>query len=338
MIANNDFTQLFEMHQGIFYTQLLHQGINLSVFDHLKQKTDTATLSEKLGTHPQNTLFFLRGLAAAGLVNTDGSGRFWNTPLSQTYLVKGSPSFLGDYLTNHARWNMPFFKDMESIIKNGPPARENRADDEEIWANEARGLVNFQHTCTGPVLARILSELPQFSRFTRMLDLGGGPGLNAMAVVQAHPTMTGTVFDRPAVVRVAKQEIQKKGLENRVTVQGGDFTRDAIGRDHDLIMATACLNFVRDDLDEMAAKILDALSPGGIFVSVHDGMTRGRTRPQSIAMSWMPVSMMWQELSLDRGQIARACLGAGFKTVRSQPVKYGLGTMELEIAQKTGPA
>ncbi|PIE62201.1 MAG: methyltransferase type 12, partial [Desulfobacterales bacterium] len=81
-------------------------------------------------------------------------------------------------------------------------------------------------------------------------------------------------------------------------------------------------------------KIYQALAPDGIFVSIHEGMTHNRTRPASFALSWLPVSMMWQELALDRGQIADAMAEAGFKTICSRPISYGLGTMELDIARK----
>ena len=81
-------------------------------------------------------------------------------------------------------------------------------------------------------------------------------------------------------------------------------------------------------------RVFDALAPGGVFVSVHDGMTRDRTQPSEIALSWLPVSMMWQELCLDQGQIPDAMGMAGFKTIRSRTISYGLGTMELDIAEK----
>lgn len=335
MTADKDFSLLFKMHQGVFYTRLLHEGIRLTVFDHLTQRMEPGLLAERLATHTRNTLFFLRGLVAVGLADTDKTGEFWNTPLSQKYLVTGSSSYLGEYLANHARWNQPFFKDMESILQNGPPVQKTRADDEGIWAKEALGMVNFQRTCTGPALAQILSNHPGFSGFLKMLDLGGGPGLNAMAVVGAHSSMTGTIFDRPAVARVARKEIEKAGMEERMTVQEGDFTHDSFGQGYDLIMATACLNFVREDLGAMMEKIFTALNPRGIFISVHDGMTQSRTRPESIVLSWLPVSMMWQELGLERGEIAQACIKAGFKTIQSRPLVYGLGSMDLDMAQKS---
>ncbi len=119
MTAQTGFSRLFEMHQGIFYTRLLHQAIDLKVFDHLMTKKTAAGLAEILCTHPDATLYFLRGLAAAGLVEAE-DGYFVNSDLSQTFLVTRTPGYLGEYLNNHARWNMPLFKNLDAILKKWP--------------------------------------------------------------------------------------------------------------------------------------------------------------------------------------------------------------------------
>ncbi len=335
MTIENDVFKLFEMHQGIFYTRLLHEGIQLAVFDHMNRPVAPKALAGILDTHPENTRFFLRGLAAAGLAEARGPDRFANSALSRKYLVTESPSYLGDYLTGHAQWNLPFFEGMSALIRNGPPKKEKQAGDESLWVEQAKGLINFQRACTGPVLVREISAFPEFAGLSRILDLGGGPGLNAAALVHAHPSATARVLDREAVIRVAEQEIEKEGLAHRMDVRPGDFTTDDLGSGYDMVIATACLNFSRDDLEGVMERIHNALNPGGLFVSVHDGLTRDRTRPCSIALSWIPVSMMWQELGLDRGRIARACLRTGFEHVRSQPLAWGLGTMDMDIAKKS---
>jgi hypothetical protein len=40
-----------------------------------------------------------------------------------------------------------------------------------------------------------------------MLDLGGGAGFFAMAIVDAHPEMRGVIFEQPPVAAVAKEHI-----------------------------------------------------------------------------------------------------------------------------------
>lgn len=335
MAEPEGFKRLFEMHQGIFYTRLLHEAISLKVFDYLLLASTSDEIANALNTNGESTKHFLRGLAAAGLVAVRGKF-FYNTQLSQTFLVTTSDSYLGDYLTNHAKWNQPLFNDFYSFLKSGRPHRTNQADHEEIWANEAKALVNFQRVCTGPVLAEVISQTAGIKKNGRMLDLGGGPGGNAQAVLEVMPGMTGTLFDRKAVIEIAEKEICKtKGMKNRLFTLTGDFTKDDFGNGWDLIIATSCLNFVKNDMRAFAVKIFEALAPEGIFISIHDGMNHNKTQPSSIALSWLPVSMMWEDLSLEKGKIPEALECAGFKSIRSKPLNYGLGSMELDIARKT---
>ncbi len=333
MKESADFTRLFKMHQGIFYTRLLHQAIDLKIFDSLNQKQTAEELAQHLSLHPESTLHFLRGLVAIGLLEVDGEC-FRNADISRRFLVSGSPDYLGAYLSSHAKWNFPLFENLDTLLKEGPTQPEQSAEDEEIWAREARTIAGFQRTCTGPALAKIVQEIQGFQSCRKMLDIGGGPGLNAVAVLRENSAMTGTVFDRKAVVCVAREYIRQEKMEQRLDVTAGDFTQDDLGCGWDFVMATACLNFVRDDLPGFISKIYQALAPDGIFVSIHEGMTHNRTSPASFALSWLPVSIMWQELALDRGQIADAMAEAGFKTIYSRPISYGLGTMELDIARK----
>jgi cyclopropane fatty-acyl-phospholipid synthase-like methyltransferase len=127
---------------------------------------------------------------------------------------------------------------------------------------------------------QIVSALPEFPPFRRMLDLGGGPGLIGMAIVAAHPSMTGVVFDLPPVVKVAEKFIKEYEMETRMEVLGGDYAQDDIGNKYDLIWAAECLNFAKQDLDTLMKKIYDALTQNGVFISYADGLTHERTKPE----------------------------------------------------------
>ncbi len=126
MKKQTDFIQLFKMHQGIFYTRLLHQAIDLKIFDFLNQKQTAEELAQRLSLHPESTCHFLRGLAAAGLLAVDGQ-YFGNTDISRRFLVSGSPDYLGAYLSSHAKWDFPLFENLDTILKSGHHF-ERRAD------------------------------------------------------------------------------------------------------------------------------------------------------------------------------------------------------------------
>jgi SAM-dependent methyltransferase len=331
--TKHSFSRIFEMNQGIFYSKLLHEAIVLGLFNHLEQEALPSEVARKLQLHPGNTGYFLDGLVSIGLVEKK-EGKYKNSGISQEYLIKGTETYLGDFMLYHDQWNTPLLENFGQVLRDGPPDQDKGAGDEEIWAQGAYAMVNYQRTCSGPAISGIISDLPESLSFRRMLDLGGGTGLNSLAILSSLPDLRGTLFDRSAVLGVAREYIREYKMEERLAVMEGDFMTDPLGDGYDLILASACLNFAKEEMVPMVEKIHNALNPGGLFVSIHDGLTHERTRPEPIVLSMLPVSMVWQDLGLDRGVIAGAMVKAGFKTVSSRSVSYGLGAMDLDIGRK----
>lgn len=109
----------------------------------------------------------------------------------------------------------------------------------------------------------IVLELPEFPSFGKMLDLGGGPGIIGMAIVDAHPKMKGVIFDLPLVVKETKKFIQEYEMEGRMEILGGDFNRDPpIGEGYDFVLACNSLHFAQA-IDSVVKKVYDALNLGG---------------------------------------------------------------------------
>jgi cyclopropane fatty-acyl-phospholipid synthase-like methyltransferase len=167
-----------------------------------------------------------------------------------------------------------------------------------------------------------------------MLDLGGGPGLHCIAIVAEHPRMHGVIFDRPSVVKVAEEFIAEYEMTDRVTILAGDYVTDSIGEGYDLIWASATLNFVRAGLKTMLEKIYHALKPGGVFVSLADGLTHERTRPEPFILACMSWMFSGHDLMFDRGEIAEAMQSVGFSSVESEIMETSMMPMELDIARK----
>jgi predicted TPR repeat methyltransferase len=177
-------------------------------------------------------------------------------------------------------------------------------------------------------------KLPEFLSFQKMLDLGGGPGLIGMAIVDAHPTMKGVIFDLPPVIKETKKFITEYEMEERMDVLGGDFNRDPIGGGYDLVLASGVLQFATD-IDAVVKKVYEALNPRGVFVSLYPfGHTHERTKPESIVLSLLSMALMGQEAGVDQGYIAESMLRSGFTSVRSRALDTFMGPMDLDIARK----
>ena len=317
---------------GAIPTKLLLTAIELKVFSYLTEPMSGESLAREIGAHRENTRLFLDGLAANELLDKR-DGRYRNTPLANAFLVEGQPTYLGDALTNLAEWMRPALESMTTLVKDGPPPPA-RGSHPPFRARETEIYANCQRAGRAQQTAATVSRLPEFPSMKRMLDLGGGAGLIGLAIVAAHPTMTGIIFDRPEVVEVAQRFTREYGLEDRVTVLGGDFTQDPIGDGYDLVWTSFAIR--RGNLDPIIRKIHAALAPGGVCVSLAEGLTDERTKPTMMINSVLAVVLGGNDCLFDEGEIAQAMLRVGFRSVHSRVAKgpQPHGPVTLDIARK----
>ena len=125
---NVSFKELYRMLLGPIKSKLLLTGIELGVFNHLSEPKSAEAVAEAIGAHPVNVRLFLDGLAASDLV-LKRKGLYQNTPVTQTFLVKGSPTFLGQLfnLSTQISWYAGL-NDLPRLIKEGPLLPSSEAD------------------------------------------------------------------------------------------------------------------------------------------------------------------------------------------------------------------
>ncbi len=332
--VNVSFEELYRMLIGPIQSKLMLTGIELKVFNHLSEPKSADAVAEAIGTHPENTRLFLDGLAASDLV-VKKKDMYQNTPVTQTFLVEGGPTFLGQLFTFMEQQSVDPLKDLPKLVREGPPPPSPEAAvTEEMWAQVAVGMANYERAGMAQQVAEIVSKLPEFPSFRKMLDLGGGPGIYGIAIVAAHPSMKGVIFDKSAVVKVAETFIKEYEMEGRVEVLGGNYIHDPIGEGYDLIWAGNALNYAKDNLDPLMKKIYEALNPGGVFINYHEGFTHERTEPDIHVLTNLSMAIMGQDMAFDQGFIADSMLRMGFKSVRQRMLNTPMGPLDLDIGRK----
>ena len=96
--VNANFADLYGMLVASIRSKLLLTGIELKVFNQLNEPKSAEAVAGAIGTHPVNTRLFLDGLAANNLV-IKNKGLYQNTSVTQTTLMEGSPTFIGEMFT-----------------------------------------------------------------------------------------------------------------------------------------------------------------------------------------------------------------------------------------------
>ncbi len=328
---------LFMLQYETLKWELLKTAIELKIFDLTTEPVTAGTISDRLSLHADNTKYMLNALVAVGCLKKDEE-LYQNTLQTEQLLTSGKDTSIGDSLLFMESWLLPLLNGgLKEVVTNGPPPQQDITNP-EIWATGARISINHSLCGRAQAIARHMSMLPEFPSFNTMLDLGAGPGIIAIAVTAAHPSLQCVVFDQPAVANVAGEVVADYGMEDRVTVQGGDYMQDDFGTEYDCIMANFTLNFFRDNLDVIMGKVLAALKPGGVFMVTSDGLNHDRTGPAESVISWLPTTLLGNDMSFETGQIARAMLEAGFvstemKTLTDIEAKAH-GPVEMTIGRK----
>jgi predicted O-methyltransferase YrrM len=332
---NVDFRKINEIILQPIRSILLRTGLEVGIFDALSDFTSSIDVSKRLGIHHDNTRYLLDGLASCGLVEKRNQ-MYRNTEMSKLYLMSDSPNFMGSYLQLYQRSLIDALEDMPEMVRKGlrpssPKAVVRPYDEFEEYAN---ALASAAKGGTALIATRIVSQQPEFPTMRRMLDVGGGPGIVAMAIVDSHPFMKGVIFEQPAMAEVAKEYVSDFGMQDRMEVVSGNFLTDALEGSYDLIWASFCLYFAKHHLDDTINKILEALEPGGIFISLHEGLKEEGTKPEILVLPNLATNMKGQDLAFESGEIAESMRRCGFTDVIKRPEESPFGEVEVVIGKK----
>ena len=257
-----------EMAKGYQASQVLYTAIDYNIFTSLEKPKTAKEVSDEIGTDFEITNKFLDALAALKLIS-EGDGKYSNTALARTFLVKDSPFYQGNlvnvYATAYDAWSKLGQALKKGVIPQNPDEKKNVFDKTFI-------LSMAEANVRGPLhrIVKKIEDIPEFKNAKKLLDLGGGHGLHAIAFAQINPDLEAIVFDLPPVVEVTKEFISQYGMEERVKVMAGDFDKDDFGNGYDVIFVSHSLFYhTKETIHEPLEKIYEALNEGGILISNH---------------------------------------------------------------------
>jgi hypothetical protein len=169
----------------------------------------------------------MRALASVGVFKEQHDGLFALTPMAQG--LRGDvPDSLRDYaIMLGERWIWRSLGDILHSVRTGGPAFahvfgaplfEYYAANPEAALTSAAGLARRSAQENAAILAAY-----DFSAATHVVDIGGGQGTLLCAVLESHPHIGGTLFERPQVAAMAQASFDGVDLARRCNVIAGDF-------------------------------------------------------------------------------------------------------------------
>lgn len=257
-------------------TKILLTAVKLDLFSVLGEKERTINeVAEQIGADARTLSLLMNALVAMKVLTKDVD-LYANTGVARTHLVRTAPQYVGHLLLLHdAEWNN-WGRLKEAVRTGHSPVRHHVFEtDPELGASVLSVLDRIGQQ-SGPVLARRL----QLGGPTRLLDLGGGAGTNAVAFCTVYPDMRAVVFDLPQTLKVAERTVKEAGLEDRIMLRPGDFNRDPLGGPYDVVLMSDILHYQDPEANRaLVKKAFAHLADGGRLVIKDRFLDESRTAP-----------------------------------------------------------
>ena len=243
--------------RGLRELSLIRAAVDLGIFDACITPLTSEELASRIPCQVHICDLMCKALVDGGFL-TVNSGKYRNTAVVSTYLTKHSPYSQVHYIGQLARMGQDLWITLESRIRKGPLQY-----DKEIFFREYSLPAMAENALSGRLQAviRVIINLPGFDQARRVLDLGGGHGLYAIALGRQHPGIEAWVFDLPDVVPLAGSFRDRYKADN-VHLIAGDFFKDTFGEGYDLIISSSNPSGKSIPL---LPKISGALNAGRIF-------------------------------------------------------------------------
>ncbi len=237
-----------------------------------------------LAERPLDVLLTL--LAAMGLVQRS-DGTLATTAVSEEYLVAGRPNCLGPFFASQK--NRPSCVELYEVLRTGEPAgwssQKGGRDWESLMAEDlfASGFTAAMDS-RGAVLAPAMARAISCERCSSILDVAGGSGVYACAVVEEHPHVRAAVLEKPPVDEVARAMIERKGFSDRVDVIGSDMFSEELPGGFDVHLWSHVLHdWGESDVRLLLSSSFESMDPGGMVV-IHDAHVNAeKTGPLPVA-------------------------------------------------------
>ena len=261
---------------GPMALQAIHVAAKLGLADLVANSPKSIEeLADATQTHGPSLARLLRALISLGIFVEDATGRYLQSALGDTLRSDHPDSIRPSAMMLGAHFFWKPIGALEETVRTGQPSFErlNGAAFFEYLAGhpDDAAVFNAAMSSSPAYLAAIVGAYP-FSKFERIVDVGGGHGLLLAAILSANPRLRGVLYDLPAVV-AGTSALRQQPVSRRAEIIGGDFFQEVPAQADAYILK----GVIHDWNDEAALKILQncrrAIRPDGTLLLAETVLT-----------------------------------------------------------------
>jgi len=334
--AAGDTVKLSGMISGYMISQIISVAVELGVADLLAHGAMSEdAMAEATGTHERSLLRLLRALTACGLVEECEPGRFRLTALG-TLLRSDVPGSLRNFallLGSDVTWRA--WGDVLHAVRTGETAFEHifgmgpfqfSALDPERAARFDAYMADLTQQSVAPIL-----QAHDFTRYRRIVDVGGGNGALLSGILAAAAQAEGTVFDTAAGIAGSRRRLEEAGVAGRCRIVAGDFFASVPEAADAYILKSVLHDWDDDRAVAILRNCCRAMRPNAVLLIVE------RLLPEHIACSdaHREIVMMDTHMLVMTGghertasEYAELLAAAGLKSIATRPTKSPFAVIE----------
>jgi hypothetical protein len=260
-------TRMMQLITGDWVSQAVSTAATLGVADVLARGPHRVdVIADDIGADADALYRLLRALAGLGVVEELDDREFTLTELGELLRADAPNSLRGFAVMVGSPWHRRAWTDLADSVRTGESAFTRLFGDSWEYfrdhPDDGKVLNQAMTAASGTLLAPALRDY-DFTRFGRIVDVGGGHGALLATVLTAHRTARGVLFDLPHVIRGAGAPLERAGVADRCELVGGSFF-EAVPAGGDAYLLS---NIIHDWDDRSATRILSncraAMSHGG---------------------------------------------------------------------------
>jgi len=334
-VARKHERALFDLCAGFVYSQTLLACVRLKLFDMLRNNPLTPSelavrLTLPLDFHDST----LKAAAALGLLSRRGDDRYGLGMLGAPLV--GDPGIAA--MVEHHSMLYTDLHDPVALLRG--EKRDTRLAQYWPYADGQTSGLDVEDiaaytalmSASQPHVAAEVLDAYSLSRHRHLLDVGGGDGAFLSVAAARAPHLQLSLFDLPPVAAKASARFLAEGLAGRAKAIGGDFLRDSLPDDADVI---TLVRIVLDHSDATALSILKgvqrALAPGGVLL-LAEPMSRSGADAVTDAYFGLYLFAMGRGRARTFDELSALLRQAGFTHIRLLPSRRPLLTSIIQAS------
>src|SRR5687768_9217145 len=307
-------------------THAIKTAAQLGITDQLGERPQSADeLAARLRLNPQALYRLLRTLVSIGLLADAGDGLFTLTPVGAC-LRRDAPEGMRAWaLCEGADYYQSAWMNLPHAVETGETAfghthgvsfYQYLASHPEMGHGFSQAMLDYAR-----LIAKAVVDGYDFAGVRTVVDIGGNHGRLLSAILNANPTVSGVLFDRPEIIELAEERIRGTELAERAELVAGDFF-ESLPAGADLYILSRIL---MDYDDDASVRLLQnchrAMTPNGRVLIVQllmpeQGDAAARERLFEAAVSDLNMLVLTGGRERTEGEY-RTLLGrAGFRLSR----------------------